>query len=105
MFELTLLDHLRLTFGHVVYRHRAHARVALAHARWSRWLRGAEAVLMTAAAFASIGAAFVRGDAHASSVAGAVFAGLAVVTLIVHLTFDFDASAYAHGACASRLWL
>ena len=30
MFELTLIDHLRLTFGHVVYRHKAHSHLALA---------------------------------------------------------------------------
>ena len=27
MFELTLIDHLRLTFGHVVYRHKTHSRL------------------------------------------------------------------------------
>ena len=28
MFQLTLVDHLRMTFGHIVYQHRAHAQIA-----------------------------------------------------------------------------
>src|SRR5262245_31756467 len=44
--QLTLLDHLRLTFGHVVYRHRAHAHLARSLAQWSRRLRIAEALWM-----------------------------------------------------------
>jgi hypothetical protein len=104
MFELTLLDHLRLTFGHVVYRHKAHARIAYVRARWSRWFRGAEAVLMTGVAFAALGAAFGRGDVHTYAIASAVLSGFALVTLILHLTFDLDGTAHAHGACATRLW-
>lgn len=104
MFELTLLDHLRLTFGHVVYRHRAHARIAFRRSRWSRWLRGAEAILVGGAALAAMAAAFMRTDAHASAITSAVLSALALITLIVHLTFDFDATAHAHAACATRLW-
>jgi hypothetical protein len=44
MFQLTLVDHLRLTFGHVIYAHRAHSELALRHARWNRWLAAAAAV-------------------------------------------------------------
>jgi hypothetical protein len=104
MFELTLLDHLRLTFGHVVYRHKAHARIAYVRARWSRWFRGAEAVLMTGVAFAALRAAYGGGDVHTYAIASAVLSGLALVTLIFHLTFDLDGTAHAHGACTTRLW-
>jgi hypothetical protein len=102
MFELTLHDHLRLTFGHVVYRHRAHAHLAYSRSRWGRWLRAAEALLMTGAAFSALGAAFGRGYAYA--IAGAVLATLALATLLVHLTFDLDGAAQAHALCATRLW-
>ncbi|PYR53597.1 MAG: hypothetical protein DMF91_28085, partial [Acidobacteria bacterium] len=66
MFQLSLLDHLRLTFG-------------------------------------AVGAAFARGYGYA--IASAVFAVLALVTLLLHLMFDLDASARAHASCAARLWL
>ena len=58
MFGLSLTDHLRLTFGHVVYSHRAHATTANRHSRWDRWLKAAEAVLMLTTAVASAVVAF-----------------------------------------------
>ena len=103
MFQLSLLDHLRLTFGHVVYRHQAHAQIARSRTHQSRWLRGAETLLMAATAIGAVGAAFARGYGYA--IASAVFAVLALVTLLLHLMFDLDASARAHASCAARLWL
>ena len=102
MFELTLLDHLRMTFGHIVYSHRAHAQIAHSRLRWNRGLRAAEALLMIGVAFASLGAAFGRGYAY--GIASAVLAILALATLLLHLTFDLDRSAQAHASCATRLW-
>jgi hypothetical protein len=102
MFELTLLDHLRMTFGQIVYRHRAHAQIAYTRSRWNRGLRAAEAVLMTGVAFAALAAAFGRGNGYA--ITSAILAILALGTLLLHLTFDLDRSALAHAACATRLW-
>src|SRR5262245_13376618 len=63
--QLTLLDHLRLTFGHVVFRHRAHSQIAHRHSRWSRWLRVAEASLMALVALSACGVAFGKSTAYA----------------------------------------
>lgn len=101
--QLTLLDHLRLTFGQVVYRHKAHSQIAHSYARRSRWLRAAEASLMVGVALATCGAAFGGGRAYA--VVGAVLAGFALLALLVDLAFDLDPSAQAHATCATRLWL
>jgi hypothetical protein len=102
MFELTLVDHLRMTFGHIVYRHRAHAQIAYSRSRWNRGLRGAEALLMAGVAAAALGAAFGRGYAY--EIASAVLAILALICLLLHLTLDLDRSAQAHASCATRLW-
>jgi hypothetical protein len=102
MFELTLPDHLRMTFGHIVYHHRAHAQIAYSRSRWNRWLRAAEALLMTGVAFAALGAAFGRGYAY--EIGSAVLAILALAILLLRLTFDLDGSAQAHASCATRLW-
>src|ERR1700694_5942359 len=102
MFQLALVDHLRMTFGHIVYRHRAHTRVAYSRLRWNRGFRAAEALLMTGVAVAALGAAFGRGYAY--EIAGAVLAVLALTTFLLHLTLDLDRSAQAHAACAARLW-
>jgi SMODS and SLOG-associating 2TM effector domain family 4 len=102
MVALTLLDHLRLTFGQVVYRHKAHSQIAHVRARRSRWLRAGEALLMTAVAGVSTAAALGQGWAFA--IAAAVLAATALVVLLVHLALDVDGSAIVHGACAARLW-
>jgi hypothetical protein len=102
MFALTLVDHLRLTFGHVIYAHRAHAQLAARHATWNRWLQGAEAILMLAAALAAI--ALVVTGWSGYGVMTAITAVLGAGTLIVRLAFDFDRSASAHRACSARLW-
>src|SRR5437879_10175436 len=102
MVALTLVDHLRLTFGHVVYRHQAHAREAHFRARWSRWLRAMEALLMTGVALTAAGAAYSSSRAY--TILSAVLAVAALGTLLLHLTFDWDSAAQVHAACASRLW-
>ena len=61
MFELSLFDHLRLTFGHIVYRQIAHSRSAHSRIVWSRVLRGVEAVLMLSVVLTSLAAAYGRG--------------------------------------------
>jgi hypothetical protein len=102
MFELTLLDHLRLMFGHVVDRHQAHARKANTRARWSRGLKAAEAILLMAVFASALASAFGRGPGFA--IGSAVVAGVALVVYLVHLTLNLDSSARAHGECAARLW-
>ena len=102
MFEFSIVDHLRLTFGQIVYRHQAHTRLAHSRARLSRWLRGVEALLIVGVAFGSVAAAFGRSQNYA--IVAAVLSGLALLTLVIQLTFDLDGSARTHGAVATRLW-
>jgi hypothetical protein len=102
MFEFTMLDHLRLTFGHIVYRHKAHTSIAHSRSRLSRWLRSVEAMLAAAILFTALGVAFERGMAYA--IACAVLAGIALMLIVVHLALDLDRTAQAHAACASKLW-
>ena len=102
MFSLTLLDHLRLTFSQIIQRHKAHTQAAQSNARWNRRMRGSEALLMGGVSIAAVGAAF--GQGHVLSIVAAALAGVALIVLLVHLTFDFDTSAHAHAACSAHLW-
>jgi hypothetical protein len=102
MFELTLVDHLRLTFGHVIFRHKAHSQIAHTRARWSRWLTVAEAVLMVGVALTALGVAFGKGSGYA--IVCAVCAAFALAALLVNLMFDFGQSARTHAWCAAQLW-
>jgi hypothetical protein len=102
MFELSLIDHLRLTFGHIVYRQKAHSQIAYSRSIWGRVLRGVEALFMVGVIVTSVAAASGRG--HGYVMASAVLAGLSLITLLVHLTFNIDASVRAHASSAARLW-
>lgn len=102
MFNLTLHDHLHLTFSEIIQRHKSHGAKALSRARWGRRLRGGEALMVGGAAFAAAAAAFGHGQIFA--IVAASLAGVALIVLLVNLTFDFDASARAHAACGARLW-
>lgn len=102
MFNLTLHDHLQLTFSEIVQRHNGHSAKAQSRARWGRRLRGAEAVLVGIAALATTGAAFSHNQVL--TIVAASLAGLALVVLVVNLTFDFDASARSHAASGAHLW-
>lgn len=103
MFQLSLIDHLRLTFGHVVYRQRAHSQLAFTHAQWSRRLRAAEVVLIIGVGFSAGAAAMTSGQGYA--IVSAILAVAAVLTLLVGLMTEYDASAQSHMVCAGRLWL
>jgi len=102
MFNLTLHDHLHLTFSEIIQRHHAHAVKAQSQARWGRRLRGGEALLVGGVSLAAGAAAFGHGQVLA--IVAASLAGLALLLLLVDLTFDFDASARAHAMCGAHLW-
>jgi hypothetical protein len=102
MFELTLLDHLRLTYAQVAVRHKTHAQMACWRARWSRGLRAGEALMMAGVAAAAGAAAAGHGRVY--EIVSAVLAVLALAALLIHVSFDLDGTAKVHAACASRLW-
>jgi hypothetical protein len=102
MFALTAIDHLRLTFGHVIYAQRAHAQLAARHARLNRWLEAAEAVLLLAVVASCI--ALVTTAQNAYGITAAATAALAASALVARLVFDFGTSAGAHRLCSTRLW-
>jgi hypothetical protein len=102
MFALTLVDHLRLTFGHVIYAQRAHAQLAARHARVNRWLEAAEAVLLLGVAGASISGLTTGQIGYSVAAVLAAVAALGIV--IARLTADFRTTADAHRTCSTRLW-
>ena len=102
MFGLTLVDHLRLTFGHIIYTHRAHARLALHHGRWHRALQTAEALLLIVTAAASM--AVLQTGQSPYAIAAAVAAPLALLVLALRIVFDFERSAATHRTCSADLW-
>ena len=102
MFQLTLVDHLRLTFRHIISTHRAHARLALYHGRWSTALQAAEALTMAGAAAAAFGLLYTQQQGYA--VVTAIAATVALLIFILRLVFAFDRSAATHRICSAHLW-
>ena len=102
MFGLTLVDHLRLTFGHVIYTHRGHTRLALQYAQWNRGLQCAEAVLVMATA--TLALTFAQSADSRQAIAAAVAAVLALLILLIRLIFDFDRQTLTHRVCGAQLW-
>ena len=103
MFGLSLADHLRLTFGHIIYSHKSHTMTAERHARWDRWLKATEALLLLATAVAAGVMALTLNPVNA--IVAAATATLGMFVLILRLAFDFERTATAHRTCSSRLWL
>ena len=102
MFGLTLVDHLRMTFGHVIYTHRVHTRLAARYAQWNRWSLVAEALLVLTAALSSI--ALVSTMNEALAIVLAVTTSLAVCVLALRVLLDLEGRANAHRTCGARLW-
>ena len=102
MFPLSLVDHLRLTFGHVIYSHKAHAQAAESQARLDRWLKAGEVVLLLTTALCAVSLTFTLHAAWAIAAAAAALS--AIVVLIVRLALDLERSSSVHRTCSARLW-
>lgn len=103
MFQITLLDHLRLSFGGVVHGYRAHQDVAERLNRRVWQFRIAELLLLGGAMAANI-TALVRSDPRYATFS-TVLVGGALVLFAIYVAAGLESRIYAHRWCASRLWL
>lgn len=103
MFQITLLDHIRLSFGGVIHAYKAHCALAQRLTRRLWHLRITEILLLGGALAAAIAAAY-RGDLR-YAVLASVLSGAALALFTVYVAVNLDARIYAHRWCASRLWL
>ena len=103
MFQITLLDHLRLSFGSAIHAYKAHSAIAERLTRRLWQMRIAELVLLAGAVGAALAAAY-RGQMR-YAVLAAVLSCAALAVFTVYVAINLDACIYAHRWCASRLWL
>src|SRR5262245_27200421 len=101
MFQLSLVDHIRLSFGHVVNSYRAHSRAAgrLAARAWRLRL-----VLVVVTAASAVAALLALNGDRRIQLAAAGLAALAFALYSISAALDLESRAYAHRACAARLW-
>ena len=101
MFQLSLVDHIRLSFGAAATSYRAHARAA---ARLSARARQSRVAVMLLLGLATAASLLALTALRQFQIAAAVLAGLALLGHSIAIALDFEPRAYAHRACAARLW-
>ena len=102
MFQLSLIDHIRLSFGAVATSYRAHARTA---ARLSARASQTRLAVMILLALATGSSLIALSGVRYAQIAAAAIAGVALLSFAIAISLDFESRAYAHRACAAQLWL
>jgi SMODS and SLOG-associating 2TM effector domain family 4 len=103
MFRLSVVDHVRLSFGHVMQSYTTHARVAerLAARAWQ--IKIVILTLLGIAAAASVWA--LVGASRPLQVVAAIAAGVGFAAYAIYVALDLESRLQAHRSWASRLWL
>lgn len=101
MFQLSIIDHIRLSFGSAVGAYQGHTSAALRLSQWGWYSKIATLSLLGLGAAANL---LALRQGHGFQVTAAVLAAIAFVALAVHIAFDPTPRIYAHRTCAARLW-
>jgi hypothetical protein len=101
MFQLSLVDHIRLSFGAAATSYRAHSRTAarLAGRAWQ-----ARVIVMLLLGLATAATLVALTGIWRVQIAAAVLTGLALLAHAISISLDLEPRAYAHRSCAARLW-
>ena len=102
MFQLSLVDHIRLSFGSVATSYRAHARAAerLSARAWQ-----SKVIVMCLLGLAAGASLLALTGARPFQIAAIALAAVALLGFAVSISMGFEPRAYAHRACAAQLWL
>jgi hypothetical protein len=102
VFQLSLVDHIRLSFGSVATSYRAHARAAerLASRAWK-----ARATLVVVLGLATGASLLALTGIRQAQIAAAALSTAALVAIAIVHSLEFEARAFAHRSCAAQLWL
>jgi len=103
MFNVTLVDHLHMTFEHVLRSRLTHEQLAARLARRA-WLTLLADLALLAVLVAATLASVLTG-ARWYGIVSAVLASLALAVAIGYAAANFERRIHAHRWCAARLWL
>ncbi len=102
MFQLSVVDHIRLSFGSAVTAYEAHADAA---ARLARWAWYARITTMAAVALAAILSGIALHAGRGVQIAATASATVALIACSGYIAFDPTPRIYGHRATAARLWM
>jgi hypothetical protein len=103
MFPLSVVDHVRLNFGHAVQNYTVHARAAERLAAFTARARIAVVLLLGVATAAMLAGLLLTAPSPYQIVA-AVAVGLAFAAYSLYLAFALESRLFAHRSFAHRLW-
>jgi hypothetical protein len=102
MFQLSVVDHIRLSFATIAGAYESHAAAAGRLARWS-WYAKLSLVALLAATVVLCFLALDRGRAF--QIAAITLAAAAFVVYAVFVALDLESRIYGHRSSAARFWL
>ena len=102
MFNLTLVDHIRLSFASIVGAYEGHSAAA---ARLSRWAWYAKVTMLALVGLAAIAAVIADQRGGAFQTFAATVTAIAFVVCAAYVALDPEPRIYGHRASAARLWL
>lgn len=102
MFQLSLIDHIRLSFGSVATSYRAHARAAerLSARAWQ-----SRVVVMCLLGLATGASLLALTGLRYSLIAAISLSATALIGFAISVSLGFESRAFAHRSCAAQLWL
>jgi hypothetical protein len=103
MFRLSVVDHVRLNFGHAVQNYTVHAQAAERLARLISRMRMAVLGLLGLSA-ATVSTTLIA-TSRPLQIAAVVIAALALFAYAFYVAAGLEARLFAHRSCAHRLWI
>ena len=102
MFQLSVVDHIRLSFAGVAGAYESHAAAASRLARWN-WY--AKIALVSLAGLACVLGLVALQRGRAFQIAATVATAAAFVGCAVYVALDLEPRVYGHRSSAARFWL
>jgi hypothetical protein len=102
MFQVSLVDHVRISFATVLASYEAHADAA---ARLARWNSYSKLALLTLAGLTAIVGTVATQGGFALQVITAVLAGAVFISSAVYVAMNHQPLMYGHRMSAAKLWV
>jgi len=103
MFQLSVIDHIRLSFGDVIRGYKVHSAAAEQLAQKAWLIRTTVLVLLGLGVIAS--ATLLVSDGRLLRIASPVFVAAGFLAYAAYLVLDLDPRVHAHRTTATRFWL
>lgn len=103
MVNISLPEHLRITFTHIAREQQDHARSAERLARRASYVRNTVVALLGGTAISTL--VVYLGSPEPAALVAMAFAGLALLVYVASLALIFEPRIAAHRWSAARLWL